>query len=54
MLTLAQSAASTTAVPLSTDWAPALLLTILWIFAAAALAGCILRFFHLDKPFREN
>jgi hypothetical protein len=33
------------AVPVSTEWMPTLLLTILWIFVAAAVAGAIMRFF---------
>ena len=41
---LAQSSA--VPIPVSTDWAPALLLTILWIFVAAALAGPLLRRFR--------
>jgi len=38
---LAQS--SDVPIPVSTDWAPALLLAILWIFVAAAVAGPLLR-----------
>ena len=56
MTFLAQSAADVP-VPLSTGWASALLLTILWIFAAAAIAGILLRFFQLDdrpSPTGEN
>jgi hypothetical protein len=34
-------------IPVSTDWVPALLLTITWIFVAAAIAGPIVR--HLRR-----
>ena len=47
MVFLAQSSANVP-VPLSTQWAPGLLLTILWIFVVAALAGILHRFFRLD------
>ncbi len=30
----------------STDWVPTLLLTLLWIFVAAAIAGAIFRYFR--------
>jgi hypothetical protein len=53
MFILAQNTADIP-VPLSTDWAPSLLLTILWIFVAAAVAGVIFRFFNLDRDFREG
>ena len=48
MIFLAQSPIDVPA-PLSTEWAPALLLTILWIFVAAAIAGILTRFFRLDE-----
>jgi hypothetical protein len=44
LITLAQSSA--VPIPVSTDWASALLLTIVWIFVAAALAGPLLRRFR--------
>jgi hypothetical protein len=31
-------------IPVSIDWLPALLLTIVWIFVAAAIAGPIVRY----------
>jgi hypothetical protein len=31
-------------IPVSTDWVPALLLTIVWIFVAAAIGGPIVRY----------
>ncbi len=34
-------------IPVSTDWVPVLLLTIVWIFVAAAVAGPLLR--HLRR-----
>ena len=33
-------------IPISLDWSPVLLLTILWIFVAAAIAGPLLRRFR--------
>ncbi|HVT81110.1 MAG TPA: hypothetical protein VHM90_10680 [Phycisphaerae bacterium] len=33
-------------IPRSTDWVPVLLLTILWIFVAAAIAGAVMRYFR--------
>ena len=41
-------AAPDVAVPLSTEWAPALLLTILWLFVAAAIAGPVLFYLKLN------
>ena len=38
------------AVPLSTEWMPVLLLTIVWIFVAAAVSGAITRFFGKSGP----
>ena len=38
------------AVPVSTEWMPTLLLTIVWIFVAAAVAGAITRFFGKGGP----
>jgi hypothetical protein len=40
--------ASDVPIPRSTDWVPTLLLTILWIFVAAAIIGSITR--HFRKP----
>lgn len=37
-------------VPVSTDWAPVLLLTIVWIFVAAAVAGPVVRHFRARNP----
>jgi hypothetical protein len=33
------------AVPLSTQWMPTLVLTIVWIFVAAAVVGALARYF---------
>ena len=52
MILLAQI--SDVPVPLSTQWAPALLLTMLWIFVAAAILGPLFRFFHWDDDFRDS
>ena len=56
MEALAQSlsAAPDIPVPLSADWAATLLLTIVWIFVAAAVVGPVLRFFRFDRRFRES
>jgi len=47
-MTLSQT--SDIPIPRSTDWVPTLLLTILWIFVAAALAGAVFRYFRPKSP----
>jgi hypothetical protein len=37
-------------IPPSADWVPTLLLTVLWIFVTAALAGAIFRHFRPNPP----
>lgn len=37
-------------IPRSTDWVPVLLLTILWIFVGAAVAGALFRYFRPKPP----
>jgi hypothetical protein len=48
MRTIVQILGQTSDVPIprSTDWVPTLLLTVLWIFVAAAVAGAIFRYFR--------
>jgi hypothetical protein len=46
---LAQTAEQAVPVPVSTSWVPALLLTLLWIFAAAALFGSVKRFWEHQR-----
>jgi hypothetical protein len=36
-------------VPASTDWATVLLLTIVWIFVAAAVTGSLVRYFRAHR-----
>jgi hypothetical protein len=48
MLKLAQT--MDVPIPRTTDWVPVLLLTILWIFVGAAVAGALFRYFRPRPP----